>query len=237
MQPTIFYEDKDLIVCEKPIGVLSQSDESRSESMTDFILSHESERNEAPYVGVIHRLDRNVGGIMVYAKTKRAAGSLSALLADKDRFVKEYIAVLHGVPEKECGVLHDLLYTDRNLGKTFVVDRERKGVKDASLFYHTIASCDDKTLAYIRLHTGRTHQIRVQFASRHMPLVGDRKYGASDSARSPALYAFRLSFYHPFTDEKISVCSLYPELFPWENTDTVLRTFLSAHSEYENPLL
>ncbi len=236
MQPTVFYEDKDLIVCEKPVGVLSQSDDSLGESMIDFILSHEKERGEDPYVGVVHRLDRNVGGIMVYAKTKKAAGALSALLTDKDRFVKEYIAVLHGTPENECGVLRDLLYTDRHLGKTFVVDRERKGVKDASLFYHTVVSHDDKTLVYIRLHTGRTHQIRVQFASRHMPLVGDRKYGATDSVRPPALYAFRLSFYHPFTGEKISVCSSFPQSFPWENTDTVLRTFLSEHPELENPL-
>lgn len=231
MQPIIYYEDRELIVCEKPIGALSQSDDSKSESMTDFVLSHEKERGEPSYVGVVHRLDRNVGGIMVYAKTKKAAGALSSLVADKDRFVKEYIAVIHGVPECESGILRDLLYTDRAIGKTFAVDRMRKGVKDASLYYHTIATRDGKSLLYVRLHTGRTHQIRVQFASRHMPLVGDHKYGATDTAHHPALYAFRLSFRHVSTGEMISACSLRPAQFPWDDLEVTLRDFFAAHSE------
>ena len=139
----------------------------------------------------IHRLDLNVGGVMVYARTKSAAAQLSKLVQE-GQLVKEYRALVHGVPA-ESGVLEDLLFKDSRKNKVFVVKKERKGVKKASLEYTRLTD-DSPALVHIRLHTGRSHQIRVQFSSRGFPLVGDHKYGARDEAREPKLFSCRISF-------------------------------------------
>jgi 23S rRNA pseudouridine1911/1915/1917 synthase len=156
-------------------------------------------------VGLVHRLDRGVGGVMVFAKRQDVAAKLSVAVAER-RMTKQYLAVVHGSPAESEGIFQDLLYKDSAKGKSFVVDRERKGVKDASLEYKVLRRLEDpkRTLVAIELFTGRTHQIRVQFASRGLPLCGDRRYGApAESGRILALASVLLEFYHPYTNEKM----------------------------------
>ena len=145
---------------------------------------------------------------MVYALNEKSAAILSADIAER-RFEKQYIATVNGTPESESGEMSDLLFYDRQRNKSFVVDRERKGVKAASLEYELLEYDEKSNISKvaIKLHTGRTHQIRVQFASRGMPLVNDRKYGApknDELLTSPSLVAKKISFTHPKTKEKMT---------------------------------
>ena len=200
----ILFEDDDIAVIVKPEGLLSQSDESGDESIVSLL------EKRISYVGVIHRLDRGVGGVMVYAKNKAAAAKLSAVVADKDVFSKTYLVLCHGKPENTSGEMHDLLFKDRHLNKSYTVERKRKGVKDASLEY-TLISYDeeyDLSLVKVKLHTGRTHQIRVQFASRKMPLAGDKKYGAKDNFKSIGLFSSNLAFPHPKSGKEVDFGAL-----------------------------
>ncbi len=195
----ILFEDKHIVVLIKPVGVLSQSDESGDESVVSKLF----EEKKLPYVGVIHRLDRNVGGVMIYAKTKRAAAKLSSDVAAHDRFRKYYYAVVHGCPKESVGEMRDLLFKDSSINKSYVVEKMRKGVKEAVLSYELLKTSGDMSLVRVKLGTGRTHQIRVQFSSRAMPLAGDKKYGARDSYHSIGLFSHRLEFYHPITEEQM----------------------------------
>ena len=188
----ILYRDKYLAVAVKPVGVSSE------DGMPELI----KEQLGAEYVGTVHRLDKNVGGIIVYSLDKAVTGKLTAILADKDRAVKEYLAVLCGKPEAPSGTLTDLLFHDTRTNKTFVVDRMRKGVKEASLGYETLAERDGMTLARVRLFTGRTHQIRVQFGSRGLALRGDGRYGGGRG--NPALFSYRLTFPHPVSKKTLT---------------------------------
>jgi len=176
----IIYSDRELAVILKPVGL-------DAEHQVPALISERLGGEVYP----IHRLDLNVGGVMVYARTKEAAARLSRLVQE-GQLVKEYRALVHGVPP-ENGVLTDLLFKDSRKNKVFVVKKERKGVKKASLEY-TRLTASDPSLVHIRLHTGRSHQIRVQFASRGFPLVGDHKYGSRDDAKAPALFSCRISF-------------------------------------------
>lgn len=195
----IIFEDDYIIVCIKPIGLLSQADSRGGESMIS-LLENYCEGTVYP----LHRLDREVGGIMVYAKTQKAASVLSKDIAEQ-KFKKEYLALIHGVPQDPKGEMQDLLFKDSSKNKVFVVKKERRGVKKASLEYELISTKDfqNEKLSVVRilLHTGRTHQIRVQFASRKMSLVGDRKYGARDTFKEIGLWSYSLSFAHPKTKE------------------------------------
>ena len=177
----VIFEDDALIVCIKPRGVLACADASSKESMNDLL----APRTVFP----VHRLDREVGGIMVFAKDSKTAAFLP------DRLVKEYIAVFEGSLPDE-GEMTDLLYHDRVKNKTYVVKRKRNGVKEARLAYRIVSHENGISTAQVRLFTGRTHQIRVQFASRGCPLVGDKKYGAK-SGGTIGLTAFRLTLRHP----------------------------------------
>ena len=172
----ILFSDQNYIVCVKPVGLDSE---------------HEVPDALGGEVYPIHRLDQNVGGVMVYAKTKAAAAQLSKAVQE-GTMVKEYVAMVHGTPE-ESGNWTDFLFKDSRKNKVFVVKRERKGVKKARLEY-TRLTADDPSLVRIRLHTGRSHQIRVQFSSRGFPLVGDHKYGSRDEAAAPMLFSCRISF-------------------------------------------
>ena len=192
----ILFEDKDILVCIKPQGIVSQSDE-KSESMISLLEAHTGET-----VYPLHRLDREVGGVMVYAKSHFAAATLSKDIAEHN-FKKEYMALVHGKPEADKGEMRDLLFKDSLKNKSYVVKRIRKGVKEALLEYEVIGSKNGLSLVRVLLHTGRTHQIRVQFASRKMSLVGDRKYGADDAFKNIGLWSYRITFNHPKTKQTL----------------------------------
>jgi len=191
----ILYKDEEITVCIKPPRLLSEQTPEKN-GAADLIAAE-----NGGYVGVVHRLDRGVGGIMVYANTPHAAALLSRAV-QAHAFTKEYLAVVHGIPEKTEDTLTDLLFHDRRLNKSFVVERQRAGVKEAILDYvlqktEEASPLGTLSLLRVRLHTGRTHQIRVQFSSRKMPLVGDGKYGASGDRHPIALFSAHLSFPHP----------------------------------------
>lgn len=199
----ILFEDKDIIVVVKPAGVLSQPDEKGRESLVSLLNAYLEEKGEEGAVHVIHRLDKNVGGVMVYAKNSFAASKLSQGVQSGE-MIKEYLAAVHSEPAEKSGYMEDLLFFDLRKNKSFVVKRERKGVKKAKLYFETVktqnTSFGEASLMKIRLYTGRTHQIRVQFSSRKMPLIGDRRYGGNDK-REIALWSYRLTLCHPRTDE------------------------------------
>ena len=176
----IIYSDRDLAVIIKPVGM-------DSEHQVPAAISEKLGGEVFP----IHRLDLNVGGVMVYARTKSAAAQLSKLVQE-GLLVKEYRCLVHGTPPAG-GVWEDFLFKDSRKNKVFVVKKERKGVKKASLEYTRLTD-GSPSLVHIRLHTGRSHQIRVQFSSRGFPLVGDHKYGSRDEAKAPALFSCRISF-------------------------------------------
>ena len=176
----ILYSDRDLVICVKPVGL-------DSEIQVPQALKEDLGGEIYP----IHRLDKNVGGVMVYARTKQAAATLSKAVQD-GLMVKEYVALVHGAPP-ETGDWEDLLWKDSRQNKVFVVKRHRAGVKKARLEYRTLAS-GEKSLVRVRLHTGRSHQIRVQFSSRGFPLVGDHKYGSRDARTEPMLYSCCITF-------------------------------------------
>lgn len=195
MIPCVLYENSDLIVCVKPHGVPSQPDPSGVPDMTAMLREHLSHGGD---VFVVHRLDRAVGGVMVYAKTKPAAAALSQAVADKDSFEKIYLAVICGEMPDSDGRLEDFIYKDAKAHKAYIAKQERKGVKHASLDYITQGSAmlGEKKLSLlkIKLNTGRFHQIRVQLASRGFPICGDGKYGSREKHPHIALWSYSLSF-------------------------------------------
>ncbi len=182
---SILKQDSSRVFCVKPPGVLSQAAPGQEESMLSLL-----ERQLGGPVWPVHRLDQAVGGVMVFARTQAAAGALSQAVARR-LVQKEYLAVLRGRPAQAEGELRDLLYWDSARGKSFVVSRMRRGVKEASLSYRLLAEEGGLSLAHVLLHTGRSHQIRVQFASRGTPLLGDGRYGGG--AGPVALWGWRLS--------------------------------------------
>lgn len=201
----VLYEDGDIIVCVKDAGVLSQASEKGKEAdMTALLAAHFAENGEAATPHVVHRLDRGTGGVMVYAKTEKAAAALSAD-ASGEGMKKTYLAVIEGKPAEPMGELTDLLFFDRQKDKTYVVNRARRGVKEARLSYEvkgsTVQDGRELTLVRVALHTGRTHQIRAQFASRRLPLYGDARYGAKTRG-ALGLFACSLTFSHPKTGEE-----------------------------------
>ncbi|MBQ2974085.1 MAG: RluA family pseudouridine synthase [Clostridia bacterium] len=212
MKTEILFEDKQIAVCIKPAGIISQSSEGGGD-MISLLNAHFAENGENATAYPVHRLDRETAGIMVYAKTSFAAAELSKQ-AEQNKIKKHYYAVVQGIPEEKSGVLTDLLFRDKQKNKTYVVNRMRKGVRDASLEYSVIGENDGISMLDILLHTGRTHQIRVQFASRKMPLVGDGRYGGGSGKL--ALFAHTLEFTHPKSGEILSF-SAKPENgdIPW----------------------
>lgn len=162
----------------------------------------------------VHRLDTGVGGVMVYAKTGAAAARLSGCISTGG-FVKEYLAVVSGRPVEPRGLMHDLLFKDQAKNKSYVVKRMRRGVREAELEYETLETGPDTALLRLRLHTGRSHQIRVQLASRAMPILGDMKYGGVRGG-GIALFACRLCFPHPESGEALRFSALPPDAAPWD---------------------
>ena len=178
----ILFYDNDLAVCIKPVGPDSEHQ-----------LPAALKERLGGEIFTVHRLDRNVGGVMVYARTKAAAAALSRAIQEGS-MVKEYVAMVHGAPPEE-GDWEDLLWKDSAKNKVFVVKRQRGGVKKARLEFRRL-SAGETSLVRVRLHTGRSHQIRVQFASRAFPLVGDHKYGSRDGRADPMLWSCCLTFHY-----------------------------------------
>ncbi len=209
----ILFKDKYIVVCQKAAGELSEGEgDGCLPTLISQALRAESEDSS---IFPVHRLDRETVGVMVYARTKKAAAELSESVRE-GRLEKIYLAVCHGAPEQSAGELCDLLFYDRKRGKSYIADRKRAGVKNARLAYEVLATKNEMSLLRIKLYTGRTHQIRVQLASRKMPLVGDRRYGAPKSeARGIALVAQSLSFPHPHSGEPMTFHTECPTDFPW----------------------
>ena len=184
----ILYSDKNIAVILKPVGL--DSEHEVPAALTEALGGE---------IYPIHRLDKNVGGVMVFARTKQSAASLSRAVQEGS-MVKEYVAMVHGTPP-ETGDWTDLLFKDSTKNKVYVVKKERRGVKKARLEFNRLSE-GERSMVHIRLHTGRSHQIRVQFASRGFPLVGDRKYGSKDEAPAPMLFSCKLTF--PYGKETVS---------------------------------
>ena len=209
----IVFEDKYLLLCVKPVGVLSEDSESGA-SMPRLLCAHYSALRQPNYIATVHRLDKITGGLMIFSRRMEVTGKLIAAVA-AHQVEKEYLAVLRGHPEEKEAELTDLLFRDAAKNKSYVVKRMRKGVREAKLSYRVLAETEELTLVRVRLHTGRTHQIRVQFASRGLPLLGDIRYGSKDPKCTASLWSYRLALTHPLTGEKIDVCQPPPAQYPW----------------------
>ena len=205
----IIYQDKRILVAVKPHGILSTDEPGGLPSLLRTELG-----DEKACVRTVHRLDAAVGGLMVLARSAKASSLLSQQVRERD-FGKEYLAIVHGDPPAKA-TLEDLLGRDTRRRMTFVATEPGKDVRPAKLDYEVIARKDNLSLLRIHLHTGRTHQIRVQFASRNFPLVGDRKYGIPEAEEAPiALWSWRLQFTHPESGEEMDFTHLPPESAPW----------------------
>lgn len=191
----IIFEDKYIVAAIKPSGIDSEKE----------MVERLKELTNSDYIAVLHRLDTAVSGVMIYAKTKAAAANISAQI-QSDNFKKEYLAVVSGAPEEPQGRYEDLLFKDSAKNKSYVVKRERKGVKKAVLEYETLSTAHldngDISLIRVLLHTGRTHQIRVQFSHRKMSLLGDKKYGSRYDCPI-ALFSHTITLLHPTTNEPL----------------------------------
>ena len=203
----ILYQDRDIVVCIKPARVLSTDEPGGLPDLLREALGTRDFRT-------VHRLDRVVSGVMVVARNAKAASELSRQVRE-DELKKEYLAVVHGCPYAEAGEMRDLLGRDKARKMTFVAQEMAKGIQEAVLDYQLLASLEDLAKVRIRLHTGRTHQIRVQFASRGMPLVGERKYAVLEDPCEIALWSYRIGFTHPTTGQRMTFSKEPPKTHPW----------------------
>ncbi|MCX7708280.1 MAG: RNA pseudouridine synthase [Clostridia bacterium] len=217
----IIYEDNHLLVVEKPVNIPSQEDETRDPDMLTILKSYIKEKYNKPgevFLGLVHRLDRPVGGAMVFARTSKAASRLSEQIRSRE-FKKVYLAVVNGIPAKKQGRLQHYLYKDERTNTVRVVDADYPGAKEAILEYTTLESQEGLSLVRIQLHTGRPHQIRVQFANVGNPLFGDQKYGAgiNRAGQQIALWSNRITLVHPtMKEERVFECQP-PQSFPWNS--------------------
>ena len=196
MEIEIIFEDKDILVCRKPAGVATQTKRLGQQDMESLLKNYRAKKGEPPYIGIVHRLDQPVEGVMVFAKNQKAAANLSKQV--QDRVIgKYYYAVSSKVPDEKEGILEDYLLTDKKANFAQVVDAKTDGVKHAKLEYKVVETKGNKTLFDIKLNTGRQHQIRVQMANAGCPLVGDSKYGEAGDKEQLALCSYKLEFEHP----------------------------------------
>lgn len=213
MEPLhILYEDPYLVLCVKPVGVLSE-DSEQGACMPELLRRHYQALGQSDYIATVHRLDKIVGGVMLFSRRRDVTGRLTAAVAER-RVTKEYLAVLRGHPAEESATLTDLLFRDASKNKSYVVKRMRKGVRQAVLDYTVLGRTDELSLVRVRLHTGRTHQIRVQFSSRGLPLLGDIRYGSKADCTA-ALWSYHMVFLHPVTGKPVDVTCPPPDRWPW----------------------
>ena len=210
--PEILLKTKRVIACVKPAGLVSEDAERDSlPRLLSEILQESGEKSE---IYTVHRLDKTVGGVIVFARDSGTAAVLTSQIAERE-FQKCYLAVLDGVPEEREGRLVDLLYHDKAKNKTYAVRRERRGVKKAILEYRVIgvSKNEEKSLVFVKLITGRTHQIRAQFSSRKLPLSGDRRYGSAERDCDIALWSASVDFK---SDGKThNITKIPPDSYPW----------------------
>lgn len=214
----VIYEDNHIIVVQKPVNIASQADKTGDIDMLTMVKEYIKEKYNKPgnvYVGLVHRLDRPVGGIMVFAKTSKAAARLSESIRTKD-FQKTYLAIVHNENLKDEGIFEDYLYKNEALNKSMVVSKEKHGSKLSKLSYKTLKSDNDLSLVEIKLETGRHHQIRVQFSSRGNSLYGDQKYGKGPANTQIALWAYKIEFKHPTQDKILTFECMPNPIGIWE---------------------
>lgn len=214
MDTKVLYQDRDLAVCLKNPGIVSE--DGGMPQMLSSLLGGE--------FFCIHRLDKAVGGVMVYARNARSAADLSRMTSER-RMKKEYLAVIPDVLREDSAVMKDLLFRDRAKNKSYVVKRMRNGVKEASLQYQILSRKDGLALVKILLHTGRSHQIRCQFASRGAAILGDGRYGSSQRSENIALWSFSLSFTHPVGKKPMSF-SAAPSGPLWEKFEDCIASLI-----------
>lgn len=205
----ILHKDDTFLVCLKPARVRSTDEPGGMPELCRAALGEPKAD-----VRTVHRLDQVVSGLMVLARSAKAASELSRQIRE-DEFHKEYLAVLHGTPTEKSGTLTDLLLRNKPERKTYVVTEMAKGVQEAILDYEVLAQTEGFSKVRILLRTGRTHQIRCQFSSRDLPLVGDRKYSLNEDNCEIALWSSRLSFRHPVTGERLTFTAPPPDEYPW----------------------
>ncbi len=215
----VLFEDNHIIVVEKKPNVPSQGDKTEDEDMLTIVKQYIKEKYHKPgnvYVGLVHRLDRPVGGIMVFAKTSKAASRLSNQVREK-AFKKKYLAVVDGKLAQKQGRLEDYLYKDERNNKSKVVNKDKKNAKLAKLDYEVLKynEVKDLSLLEINLHTGRHHQIRVQLANFGHSIFGDQKYGTRGQGKQIALWAYELSIVHPITKQEMVFKDLPQPVGTW----------------------
>lgn len=215
----ILFEDNHLLVVEKPVNVPSQKDESNDADILSILKDDIKVRFNKPgnvYLGLVHRLDRPVGGAMVFAKTSKAASRLSEQIRSHE-FKKVYLAIINGKPNITSGVLKDYLLKNEKTNTVKVVDKSASGAKEAILDYEILGSMDELSLVKIRLHTGRSHQIRVQFSNIGHPLYGDQKYGVdvNKPGQQIALWSYEISLVHPTVKQEMLFKCPPPDIKPW----------------------
>lgn len=205
----LLHVDKDIVVCIKPPRILSTDEPGGLPELVREALG-----NPKADVRTVHRLDRVVSGLMVLARSSSAASELSRQIRE-DLFEKEYLAIIHGIPEEKTATLRDLLLRNKPERKTYVVTEPGKGVQEAILDYEVLSETESLAKVKIHLQTGRTHQIRAQFSSRGFPLVGDRKYSLNDDPCEIALWSHKLGFFHPATGKWMTFSQEPPSVYPW----------------------
>ena len=205
----LIHVDRDVVVCIKPPRVLSTDEPG---GLPELIRQALGDPNAN--IRTVHRLDRVVSGLMVLARTNKSASELSRQIRDGE-FFKEYLAVVHGVPEQSAGTLRDLLLRNKAERKTYVVPEPGKDVQEAILNYQLLSNTTELSKVQIELVTGRTHQIRAQFSGRNLPLVGDKKYSLFEDDCEIALWSHKIAFNHPYTGERMEFVQEPPAVYPW----------------------
>lgn len=216
----VIYEDNHIIVVEKPFNIPTQADESGDMDLLSMVKEYVRIKYSKPgeaYIGMVHRLDRVAGGVMVFARTSKAASRLSEQIRNRT-FEKEYLTIVEGTLKSDSAQLVDYLFKDSSSNTVRVVRKDFQGAKEARLSYDLLEHKDNLSLLRVQLHTGRPHQIRVQFSSRSCPIWGDGKYASSyRSKKGIALWSYKITLEHPTKKEQMTFEAMPPVIVPWES--------------------